>query len=427
MRADADQSLRPLRVAIDARITAGQVGGVEQVVIGLAYGLSQLTDGPEKFVFVTYEGRDAWLREHIHGPCKLLELPYPPSRTVRDLISRFAPGLAAAAKVARHQWRRMSDSQPAVATSHDLGVEGADLVHFPFQNGSLTDLPSIYHPHDLQHLHLPHFFTSEQFQQREFVYRALCSGSTMVAVASQWVRADVIAAYGLPEEKVFVVPLAPPVDAFRPPTVAEVSTTRSRYQLPAEFVLYPAATWPHKNHIRLLEALALLKSRGVRVPLVCTGMQTGHFRNVNQRIEQFDLTDQVQFLGVVPAGELVAIYAAATAVVIPTEFEAASFPVWEAFRAGVPVACSNVTSLPEQVGDAAVLFDPQDVAGMATSIESLWADAVLRRMLVERGRVQVARFDWLTTASLFRAHYRRIAGRLLNENDLSLLNAPPAL
>jgi glycosyltransferase involved in cell wall biosynthesis len=113
--------------------------------------------------------------------------------------------------------------------------------------------------------------------------------------------------------------------------------------------------------------------------------------------------------------------------VVPTLFEATPFPVWEAFSAGVPVACSNVTSLPRQVGDAALVFDPRSPEEMATAIRRIWKDDELRRRLVELGRERVAEFTCERTAGLFAAHYRQLAHRELSEHDRAILAAAPAL
>jgi len=111
--------------------------------------------------------------------------------------------------------------------------------------------------------------------------------------------------------------------------------------------------------------------------------------------------------------------------VIPTLFEAASFPLWEAFQAGVPAACSNVTSLPEQAGDAALVFDPRDERAIAAAIEQLWTDHELRLVLAIRGRQRVAAFTWERTARTFRALYRQCAGRRLTEDDAASFRPQP--
>ena len=110
----------------------------------------------------------------------------------------------------------------------------------------------------------------------------------------------------------------------------------------------------------------------------------------------------------------------ATGVVIPSKFEAASGPLWEAFLAGVPAAVAAVTSLPEQAGGAALLFDPDEPATIAGAVEQLWTDAGLRQDLRVAGAINVARFDWETTARKFRAEYRVLAGRTLSTADMDL-------
>jgi glycosyltransferase involved in cell wall biosynthesis len=113
--------------------------------------------------------------------------------------------------------------------------------------------------------------------------------------------------------------------------------------------------------------------------------------------------------------------------VIPTKFEAASGPLWEAFSAGVPAACSTVTSLPEQAGGAALLFDPDDIEQIANAIRSLWTDKTVRMKLAELGRTRVKQFTWDTTARVFRAHYRRLGGRTLDAGDGQLLAVRPPI
>lgn len=416
-----------LKVVVDARpLDRGGAGGTVSLALGLAHGLSQLTDGSEEFLFLAYEGHDAWIREAVAGPCRVITIGSPTnweSRAAAWLKRLGLTGLITLARAARWSWRRFRGTPPFSLPASDGTVEalGAHVVHFPFQSGFLTEVPSIYHPHDLQHLHLPEFFTPEQQQKREALYRGLCEDSVMVAVASEWIRDDVISAYELPPEKVVVVPMAPPIDAYPQPLPAMVAQTLAKHELPPEFILYPAVTWPHKNHLRLLEAMAELRSGGLTVPLVCTGAQQDHFSVIQKRMDELRLTDQVHFLGFLPGDELVSLYAAATAVVVPTKFEAVSFPVWEAFRTGVPVACSTVTSLPEQVGNAALLFDPDDVHAMADAVRQLWTREELRERLVERGHARIEQHDWVTTARIFRAHYRRIADRQLSDEDLTLI------
>ena len=153
-------------MCVDARVAGGQFGGVEQVLIGIAAGLSKLDDGDEEYHFLAHPGQDEWLRPYLKGPCRLL-----PSR--RGHAQRRARAIA----------RGLAERAPAVGLRYavrpsDGTVEGAgvELMHFPIQDAFITDVPSIYQPHDLQHLHYPEFFSRWERERRERIYERTASG-----------------------------------------------------------------------------------------------------------------------------------------------------------------------------------------------------------------------------------------------------------
>ena len=412
-----------LRVAIDARLVSGESGGVESVITGLADGLSGL-EGPEEYLFVVWPGHGDWLAPYVSGSARLATVDFEPEHRPSRAERGFLRGEARA----RHMLGlgpRVPDPD-AHQPRRDPRVEalGPDLVHMIRQRGFVTDTPSIYHPHDLQHAHLPEFFDPREIKFRERVYRRLSTQAEMVAVASEWTRLDVVTHFRLPPEKVRVVPLAPPLAAAQAPSEAERRSVRSRLSLPAEYLLYPAQTWPHKNHLRLLEAMAVLRdAEGVDVHLVATGTRNDYSPVIDAAVNRLGLEDRVHWAGFVPATDLRAIYVEARGVIIPTLFEAASAPLWEAFLAGTPAACSSVTSLPDQAGDAALIFDPLSVDGIAGAMARLWTDDDLRVRLAIAGRLRVAEYTWERSARIFRAHYRRIATGTLTEEDRDLVGA----
>lgn len=415
-------------MCIDARLEAG-AGGVRQVVIGLAHGLSRIGDGSEEYMFLVHEGETSYLEPYVAGPARFLALPPKPDAPSWRRLARAARSrLNEAVPAGRLLWGKVPASlfRPAVPNPSDGRIEqaGADVMHFTAQEAFLTNVPSIYHPHDLQHLHLPQFFSARERRDREILYRAFCEQARMVAVSSTWTKWDVVRHYGLPDVKVRVVPLAPPIAAYPVPTEQDLRAVRERLALPEVFLLYPAQTWPHKNHLGLVEALAALRSaHGINAHLVCPGTQNAYFPIIERRVRELDLAGQVHFVGFVSPLELQVLYRLCRAAVIPTRFESASFPIWEAFLAGAPVACSNVTALPEQAGDAALTFDPGRPEEMAVAIARLWTDGALRAQLASRGRERVRRLTWERTARIFRAHYRRIGGRALTAEDLELVHA----
>jgi len=300
-------------------------------------------------------------------------------------------------------------------------------MHFTIQTGFQTNLPTIYHPHDLQHIHLPSFFTAYERARREKWYGALCRQARMVAVSSTWTQQDVMRHFRLSEDIVRVVPLAPIVGEYKSPTAADLESLAERLRLPQAFIFYPAQTWPHKNHVGLLEALALLRDRdGLVVPFVSSGRLGESFPAIKRRAEELGMQDQVTWLGFVTPDDLMGLYRLARAVIIPTCFEAASGPLWDSFLSGTPAACSRVTSLPAQAGDAALLFDQEEPAEIAQAIRKLWMDDGLCSLLVDRGRANVARLTWDLTVRHFRAHYRRLLNQM-TDADRDILSQPPLL
>jgi len=413
-----------LRICIDARRITGRAGGVEQFVIGLASGLSKLSDGNEEYLFLTFAEQEDWIRPYVHGPCRILRGSAVPRLVRWKLrVGRLLPTVRDIwHKLGSPSWRA-SDSLPR--SDGTIERAGIEVMHFTFQSAFLTDVPSIYHPWDLQDLHLPQFFSPRQRAGREVSYRAFCKQARMVCVAATWVKADLVKHYHLPEEKIQVVPAASVLEAYAAPRPEDLQAVRSKLHLPETFAFYPAQTWAHKNHLGLLEALALLRSRhGLRIPFVSSGRLNEFFRKIERQARRLRLTDQVRFLGFVSPLELQCLYKLCRCMVFPSKFEGFGLPLLEAFVAGVPTACSNVTCLPELAGDAALLFDPDKPEEIAEALRRLWTDEALRRTLIERGARNAARFSWERTARTFRAHYRRLAGRTLTEEDRALLEAP---
>ncbi len=416
-----------LKVAISARfIPSLGGGGVESVVLALVRTLGQL-DGPEEYTVLAHPEAPDWLRPHVGSNQRLVVAPPPPDaprsgERFKRMLGPFRPAL-------RSLWRALfgTPDPPAFPwiEQSDGFLErlGCAVVHIPHQCYTVSPLPTVYNPHDLQHLHLPQFFDAATVARRERVYRTACEHAHTVAVGSAWVKDDVVRHYHLPEAKVQVIPWAPSTQVFDAPTPALVESVRSRHGLQPGFAFYPAMIWEHKNHLRLFEALALLRDRDrLTVDLVCTGTPYPPFwPRVTERVRALGLEARVRFLGMVPAQELRALYRLARFVVVPTLFEAASGPVFEAWQEGVPVACSTVTSLPEQAGPAALLFDPLSVEAIADAVRRMATDAGLRAELVRLGHHRLGDFSWERTARAYRAVYRRTAGVALGDEDRDLL------
>jgi glycosyltransferase involved in cell wall biosynthesis len=418
----------PLRVCIDARLTTGTLGGVEQFVVGLAASLSGLGDGDEEYLVLAHPDHDEWLRPYVSGRCRLLHGTAATRQRVVHRVLHAFPGVGAGARKLLQpllQTRGLASRLPLPRSDGLIEKTGVALIHFPNQSAFLTDVPSIYHPWDLQHIHLPTYFDSGTVRARETAYRAFCAQARMVSVATTWQKRDLIAQYRLPEDKVRVVAPGSVLSLYPTPSPSDLGSAQQRFALPPRFIYYPAQTWPHKNHLGLLDALARLRARdGLTVPLVSSGKRNDFYPEVDKRIRELKLEGQVIFLGFVSPRDVQCLYRLCQFMVFPTFFEGFGLPLLEAFEAEAPVACSSTSSVAALAGDAALLFDPHNPAEIADSIRRLWTDTELCGRLVERGRERLKPFSWKTTARLFRAHYRRLGGRRLSEEDQALLAFP---
>jgi len=298
-------------------------------------------------------------------------------RRFGDQVSYYifsASPLVRIAKRFEARWKRQSFTQTTELTPSSFArlreEAGVHVLHCPVQCYSLFDftVPAIFHLHDLQHLHFPENFRPSDIEARNHLYGMSADLSEFIIATSNFVKDDIVARMHVPPQKVKVIP------ATWDPAVEEGAATfgaedaRQHYKLPPQFALYPAQFWPHKNHARLVEALAIVRSTlPVDFKLVFTGnRQHSGWPLVAETIERLNLGDHIQCLDYVPTQHLGGLYKAANFCVMPSTFEASSYPVIEAQLLGCPVMCSHVTSLPElMVGDAGLLFDPfnpQDIA-----------------------------------------------------------------
>jgi glycosyltransferase involved in cell wall biosynthesis len=220
--------------------------------------------------------------------------------------------------------------------------------------------------------------------------------SHRIIVPSRATRDDLIRLLKVPEEKIDRVPNGlgtPPAERWD-----SEDDLRRRYDLGARpFVLTVSLKRPHKNLLRLLEAIALIP--GDRRPiLVLAGHRTPYEDELRARAAELGLVDDTRFLGWVPGEELEGLYRSSSCFVFPSLYEGFGLPVLEAMARGVPVACSNRGALLEVADSAALTFDPEEPHAMKATIERLLADPAERERLSRRGRENAARFTWAAAA-----------------------------
>ncbi len=277
----------------------------------------------------------------------------------------------------------------ATASLHGLGVQ---LLFCPFTAPTFREagIPTVCTVNDVQHRAYPQFFEPEDAMQRDRAFLDACRHATLLTAISDFSRQETIAFGGVDPSR--VVTVAPRVAAVREAAVPEEMVRRHGLE-PGRYFLYPANFWPHKNHELLLTAYGMAARAGLGdVKLLCTGAPGRRRDFLVRAAEHFGLAGRVIFPGFVAEGELDALLAGARALVFPSLFEGFGIPVVEAMARGVPVACSNVTALPEVAGDAALLFDPRSPGKLAEALVAIAHDAGLRERLAGAGRRRAALF-----------------------------------
>jgi glycosyltransferase involved in cell wall biosynthesis len=175
-----------------------------------------------------------------------------------------------------------------------------------------------------------------------------------------------------------------------------------------EYLLYPAATWRHKNHSALIKALKKIREEGNEVDLVCTGNKTEYFKTVQSLVHELNLSEAVHFLGIVSEEDLIGLYKNSSLVVIPTLYEAGSGPLYEAMRYGVPVICSNVTSLPETMGNSEFIFNPNNSEEMLTRIKQGLYDEEFRKRNVQNSHDRMKDLENNNYCDCFQKTYKKL-------------------
>lgn len=253
----------------------------------------------------------------------------------------------------------------------------------------LLDRPTVATLADVQEQFFPHYFTPEQLALRGLLYPRTARAATILITISEFSKRSICQAFGVPSDKVRVTHLAANEEMRR----ARPEWPAALPALPERFVLYPANLYPHKSHELLLRAVRLLKDEyGVDCACVMTGHETSPGTPIREQIEACGLTGKALWLGHVSPGALRHLYGQAAALCFPSQFEGFGLPLLEAMANGCPVIATAAASIPEVVGDAALLVEPTAPA-LAEAVARVLTDSGLREQLVARGRQRARRFD----------------------------------
>lgn len=290
----------------------------------------------------------------------------------------------------------------------DRLVPGAEVFHatehllLP-----LRTVPTVLTVHDLIFRLFPEHHTRLNYWYLNATMPLYCRRATAIISVSEATKRDLVRLYRLPAAKITVVHEAA-APHFMPAAPERVANVRTRYGLPARYILRVGTIEPRKNLERLLEALAVLRRLAPDARLVIVGARGWLTEGFFRRLEALGLGDAVQLAGRVPDEDLPAIYSGAELLVEPSVYEGFGLPLLEAMACGTPVVCSAVASLPEVGGDAARYFDPHDTEAMAALMAEVWRSADLRAALRQAGLARAAQFSWQRAAQETLAVYERV-------------------
>ena len=397
-----NKSLRTIAVDLTPVLPGGENGGAKVFALELVRRLAEMKPQTQ-FVLLTqaaaHEELAALDRPNVRrlmviGPVvsKLLRpylrgfasrvLPHLPAR-LRSAVSHLGYGLNAKLK-----------HSGSVALLRDIGT---DLLFCPFTapNYFEPEIPTVCTIYDLQYKSYPEFFTVEDdVAHRDRMFIAACRRATVLAAISDYSRDAAVTHGSFDPARIRTIYLRM---AHRISTrVEDDQGVLNRLGLvPRQYLIYPANFWKHKNHEMLLTAFGMACRGGLAadVKLVCTGAPGARQEWLMRAAHTMSLADRVLFAGYLPDAELAALMGNCGGVVFPSLYEGFGLPVIEGMAAGVPVACSNVTSLPEVAADAAILFDPRIPTQIAQAMVTLLEDKAIRARLIQAGQQRAKEFS----------------------------------
>lgn len=359
-----------IHVGIDYTAAVQQQAGIGRYtreLVGALLRIGQAEAPDLSFTLFAAAGRRAFRRSPVPGArCRFFPVG-------DEWMARF--------------WHRLRVPLPVEALVGRVDLfYSPDFVLPPTRHSTRTLLTV----HDLSFLRYPEHFVPKLARYLSRVVPASVQRADRVLADSEATRADLIELLGTPPEKVEV--LYSGVDArFHPrPEAGERERLRARYGLDRPYVLAVGTLQPRKNYVRLIRAFARLPEKDI--VLVIAGGRGWLYEEVLAEATRFP--DRVRILGFVEEEDLPALYREARLFVMPSFYEGFGLPVLEAMACGVPVVCSNASSLPEVAGDAALLVDPTDEEGLTAAMRRALEDEALRAQMRAQGLTRAAAFPW---------------------------------
>jgi glycosyltransferase involved in cell wall biosynthesis len=264
-----------------------------------------------------------------------------------------------------------------------------------------SPVPTVVSIMDLAFLRFPELFNKSDMYQLTNWTKYSVKKATKILTISNSSRNDIIETYQIPSERVLTIYPGIKQTVSLQPRVYAMNELKAKYNISDNYVLFVGTLQPRKNISRLIEAFSKIKVEHTQykdLQLVVIGKRGWLYEEILEAPKKFDIENKVKFLEGINDEELAIFYKHALCYVLPSLYEGFGLPVVEAMKHGCPVITSNISSLPEAGGDAALYVDPEDVDDIAKKVTMLVKDKELRKELAEKGKKQAAKFNWETTA-----------------------------
>ncbi len=300
-------------------------------------------------------------------------------------------------------FRALSQTDPLYSMREQLRIPAqlrrakVDVFHAPhYTLPFTTPCNSVVTIHDCIHLLFPQYLPSRvaYIYARTALWIA-ANRSSRVLTVSEASKKDILSFFNIDPEKITVIPNGIDGQFMIEPSTEAIARVQERYQLKSPFLLYVGNVKPHKNLERLIDAFFKLRKDGLtNLTLLIIGDEITKYTTIRRTVHRYQLHKYVRFLGFVPSDTLSILYRLADAFVFPSLYEGFGLPPLEAMASGTPVVTSNVSSLPEVVGNAAVLVDPYDVNSIANGIQTILEDPLYREKLTKNGLERAKHYSW---------------------------------
>jgi len=364
-----------MRIAIDARM-GDTSGGIEVYIIELISHLADIDKNNQYFVIVNKHGDGSFV---------------PSTDNLTILVSSITR---------RHYFLKDLWSLfflPFLLKTSNIDIYFNPRYVLPIFKGNIKMVVTM---HDMIAFLYPEIWPGiSGFRIRKYIKLSTQRADAILTI-SNWAKKDIVRILDVPKDKIKVIYNGINKKLFKPiPGLSLQRLVKRKYAIRKKFILTVGPLGARKNHHRLIDAYSILpKCIREDYQLIVTGEKKGTYNNLLKKVRKTCPADDIVFTGFIPEKEMPMVINAASLFIFPSLYEGFGIPLLEAMACGTPILASNISSIPEVAGDAALLFDPYNINEMANAIDKAINDKDLRQKLVRKGFKQIKKYSWENTA-----------------------------